>query len=85
MVKVFVRCSDKKTKVKRIVEEYGIAPELCETTRNRFDHKRKKYYYANTAKQWDDLKNYDIVLDSASLGIDGCVAILKGIMMQVMS
>ena len=27
----------------------------------------------------DDLKNYDMVLDSGTLGIDGCVAALKGL------
>ncbi len=79
VVKVFIRCTDKKKKENRIVEEYGISLEQCETTRKRFDQKRKKYYYANTAKQWDDLRNYDIVLDSASLGIEGCVAVLKGL------
>lgn len=50
-----------------------------ESTRNRFDAKRAKYYYANTAKRWDDFRNYDIILDSAALGVDGCVA-LKGLM-----
>ena len=24
-------------------------------------------------KKWDDLANYDMVLDSSAIGIDGCV------------
>ena len=33
--------------------------------------------------KWDDFKNYDIVPDSAVLGTDGCVAVLKSLMSQV--
>ena len=50
--------------------------------RKRFDSKRAKYYYANTAKHWNDLNNYDIVLNSSRLGLDGCVELLKGLLSQ---
>ena len=80
VIRVFIRCSDKDIKAKRIEKDYGIPAGECEGIRRRFDNKRCKYYFANTAKKWDDLSNYDIVLDSATLGIDGCVSVLKGIM-----
>jgi len=38
------------------------------------------YYHTNTGRRWDDLTKYDIVLDSGVLGIDGCVAALKGLL-----
>lgn len=79
VIKVFIRSSDREGKAKRIAEDYGIPEKNVESTRNRFDNKRAKYYYANTAKKWNDLSNYDIVLDSAKLGIEGCVSVLKGI------
>lgn len=79
VVKVFIRCSDKDLKLKRICEEYNISKSECESTRKRFDNKRSKYYFANTSNKWDNLTNYDIVLDSATLGIEGCVAVLKGL------
>lgn len=63
-------------KIKRIAEDYGISEYRIESTRKRFDAKRARYFYANTAKKWDDFDNYDIVLDSAKLGVDGCVAVL---------
>ncbi len=81
-IKVFIRSSDKEMKAKRIAEDYGIAERNIESTRNRFDNKRAKYYYANTAKKWDDLTNYDIVLDSAKLGIEGCVSVLKALFVK---
>lgn len=79
VIKVFIRSSDKEIKAKRIAEDYGISKKNIESTCDRFDNKRAKYYYSNTAKKWDDLSNYDIVLDSAKLGIEGCVSVLKGI------
>ena len=62
------------------MEDYGIPENEMEGTRKRFDKKRANYYYANTLQKWDDLKIYDMVLDSGRLGIEGCVAALRGIM-----
>lgn len=81
VLKVFIRCSDEEEKRKRIAEDYGVQSARIDSVRKRFDSKRARYYFANTAKKWDDLRNYDIVLDSAKLGIDGCVSLLKGILM----
>jgi hypothetical protein len=46
----------------------------------RFNKKRANYYYANTGRKWRDYRNYDIVLDSAVIGIEGCVAVLSGVL-----
>ena len=59
--------------------DYGIDEKNVESVRKRYDNKRSKYFYANTAKRWNDMKNYDIVLDSSRLGIEGCVDVLKGL------
>ena len=80
VVKVFIRCTDEEEKKKRIAADYGIAENQIDSTRRRFDKKRANYYYANTARKWDDLRNYDIVLDSAVLGIDGCVDMLNSLL-----
>ena len=80
VIKVFIRCTSEDEKKKRIAEDYGITENQIDSTRRRFDKKRANYYYANTARKWDDLKNYDIVLDSAVLGINGCVEVLKGLL-----
>ncbi len=77
VVKVFIRCSSDDMKRQRIINEYGISAESADTVRKKFDKKRSNYYYANTTKKWEDLRNYDVVLDSAVLGIDGCADILE--------
>ena len=79
VVRVFIRAEEKEKK-KRILEEYGIQESEMENVRKWYDRKRANYYYANTARKWDDLKNYDLVLNSSQLGIDGCVAVLKGLL-----
>lgn len=76
-VRVFIRCSDELRKAQRIREDYGIQEHLVESTKKRFDRKRANYYYANTGRKWEDPCNYDIVLDSGILRIEGCVAMLK--------
>lgn len=79
-LRVFIRCSDEEEKMKRITEEYGIEANKAESVKRKFDKKRANYYYANTLKKWDDLRNYDLVLDSGVLGVDGCVEVLKSLL-----
>ena len=79
VLNVYVRCSDSDAMNARIAG-YGIDAEKIEATKRKFDKKRANYYYANTLKKWDDLRNYDLVLDSGKLGIDGCVAVLESLL-----
>ena len=78
LIKVFIRASD-DMKRQRVKEEYNIPEKDAELVRKRYDKKRANYFYANTAKKWDDFTNYDIVLDTTVLGIDDCVKILKSL------
>ena len=82
VIRVFIRCSDSAKKKKRIMEDYKIPEYDVERTKKKFDKKRSNYYYANTAKKWSDPDNYDIILDSSVLGIDGCVALLKPLLLN---
>lgn len=82
VVRVFIH-ADEADKRARILEDYGIPEESVEAIRKRFDKKRANYYFANTAKRWSDLKNYDLVLNTSTLGVDGCAAALKGLLAGV--
>ncbi|MDD7295339.1 MAG: cytidylate kinase family protein, partial [Oscillospiraceae bacterium] len=77
---VFIRCNNEEEKRDRIIKDYGIQREMVESTRKRFDKKRANYYHVNTGKKWDDFRNYDVILDSGVLRINGCVAALKGLL-----
>ncbi len=76
VLNVFIHAhpDDKKERIQR---DYGVLPEAVERTMRRFDKKRGNYFYVNTARRWNDLWQYDIVLDSSRLGIGGCTSILK--------
>ena len=79
VVNVFIRCTDEQAKRQRIMVDYQVPAAQVDTFKRKFDKKRANYYHANTSKKWDDLKNYDIVLDSGILGIEGCVNALKSL------
>lgn len=79
VVRVFIRSGNGEEKRQRIAADYGIGERDIAATQKFYDRKRANYYHANTSKNWKDFGNYDIVLDSAALGIDGCVAVLKGL------
>ena len=79
VIKVFIRSSDDQEVKKRIEEDYQITKDKVESIRRYYNKKRAGYYRANTGNDWKDIKNYDLILDSAVLGIDGCVKVLKGI------
>ena len=76
VLRVFI-LSDARDKTQRVIRDYRIPKEKADATMKRFDKKRANYYYSNTTKRWNDFTNYDLVLNSGSLGIDGCVAALK--------
>lgn len=43
----------------------------------RLDKYRNEYYVYHTGKKWKNPENYDLCLDTASLGLDNSVALIK--------
>ena len=75
VLRVFIRADD-DFKRKRMITDYDIAEKDADAVCKRYNKKRANYYAFNTSKKWDDLTNYDIVLDSSRIGIEGCVGAL---------
>lgn len=78
VIRVYVHADD-KTKKERIMADYGIAEANVSIAEKKNNRRRSGYYTANTQKKWSDFCNYDIVLDSSKLGIEGCVNVLAGL------
>ena len=78
VLRVFIR-SDKETRKKRAVEEYGENEKDVETVLKKFDKRRANYYSANSDLRWNDAAGYHIVLDSGKLGVDLCAEIITHI------
>jgi cytidylate kinase len=75
-IKVFLR-ADMDFRIKRYERLYetpnGKTPEQMIS---KIDKKRSTYHKFYTGEGWDDLKNYDIVINTAKVGIDGAVEMI---------
>ena len=78
VVRVFIR-ADEESRRERIMCDYHIPEREVNAVSRRFDRKRANYYAFCTQKKWSDPDNYDIVLDSSRLGIEGCADILAAL------
>lgn len=76
---VFIRAAE-EFKNRRAVSCYGVDEKDAEALCRRFNKKRAKYYAFNTSKKWDDMSNYDMVLDSSRIGIDGCARAIEALL-----
>ena len=73
--KVFLY-ADMAFRSKRAVEKYGDPQAKVEDILTKTDKRRANYYSFYTSEKWNDLKHYDLCLNTASVGIDGAVDII---------
>lgn len=78
LLKVFIHASI-EARAKRIVEKYGESAEAPEKRLRDKDIRRSAYYHFYTDVEWGIAKNYDIALDSGTLGLDRCVDIIASL------
>ncbi|MCI8454836.1 MAG: cytidylate kinase-like family protein [Lachnospiraceae bacterium] len=73
MVRIFVY-ADMEARVKRITEKGYYANDEVHKNIRRIDRERRDYHRYYTGKDWEALGNYDLMLNSSAIGVDGCVA-----------
>lgn len=71
--------ADMDFRANRIVTLYGESEKSPEARLNEKDKRRKVNYHHYTGQEWGATENYDICLNSGSIGIDNCVEILYNI------
>lgn len=76
VLRVFV-CAPIETRCKRAVEEYGDKAENVQKTVQTIDKQRARYCQHYCDKAWEDADNYDLCLNSGTISLDQCVAIIK--------
>lgn len=69
--------ADMAFRAKRIVEVYGEREESPEQRLKDKDKRRAAYHRFYTNMKWGHAQNYDITLNSGTLGIDTCVELLR--------
>ncbi len=73
---VFIH-ADKEYRVKRAVELGDCEPKKAPDFVTKKDKQRANYYNFYSNKRWDDLQNYDIVLDTSRFSVEECVDLLE--------
>lgn len=64
--------ADKQFRADRIVRLYGESEKSPEARLNEKDKRRRVNYHHYTGRTWGTAQNYDICLNSSSLGIEAC-------------
>jgi len=75
LLTVFIHAPAEK-RAERVVRVYGDSDVSIEKRIRDKDKRRKAYYQLYTDTEWGVANNYDICLDSASIGIEKCAEIL---------
>jgi putative MATE family efflux protein len=69
VIKVFIH-SNMEDKIKRATEIYGLDKAKAEKEIKRIDKQRANHYKYYTEKEWNDSANYDISINSDTLGVE---------------
>ena len=77
-LRIFIH-ADMAFRAERIVQEYGERTESPEQRLKEKDKRRAAYHRFYTDMKWGYAPNYDLTLNSGTLGIDRCVDIIKGL------
>ena len=78
LLKVFIY-SDMESRAQRIVEQYGESNVNPEKRLKDKDKRRAAYYELYTDQKFGDFNNYDLCLNSGTIGLDKCVDIIRQI------
>ena len=64
-------------RVKHAVEHYNLSPQNALDRIRKIDKSRTNYYKYYTSRQWGNIDNFDLVINSSFTGIDGAVSVIK--------
>lgn len=77
-LKVFIH-ADMAYRAERIVKVYGERAESPEQRLKEKDRRRAAYHRFYTNMKWGHAQNYNLTLDSGTLGIEKCVEIIRSV------
>lgn len=68
--------ADKEFRADRIVRLYGESEKTPIARLNEKDKRRRVNYHHYTGRKWGDAQNYDICLNSSTLGVENCADLI---------
>jgi cytidylate kinase len=75
LVRVFISAED-EDRVAHVAQRDNLSRKEAETKVKRMDRSRKAYYNYYGDGEWGQASNYDICLNTSTLGVEGCVEVI---------
>ena len=75
LLKVFIY-SDMDARIKRVCEHHGINEQDARVMIYKTDKKRANYYNYYTSLKWGKSDNYNLMLDTGKIGVEGAAKII---------
>ncbi|MBE6597094.1 MAG: cytidylate kinase-like family protein [Ruminococcaceae bacterium] len=69
VIRLFIYADD-ATNVKNVVDLYGIRPSEAKKTIEKIDKSRAEYYKYYTGKEWSDVSNYDLCINTSGISFE---------------
>ncbi|MBO7310746.1 MAG: cytidylate kinase-like family protein [Clostridia bacterium] len=81
LARIFVY-ADKPTSISRVTELYGMTPNEAEKRIASIDKARASYYKYYTGKEWNDVQNFDLCINTSSISFEKAVDIIYDYLKQ---
>ena len=75
-VHIFIH-ADEASKIERLMKKYDLTEQKAREAMIKKDRQRQSYYNYYSSKKWGRADSYDLTLNSAKLGIEGTVELIK--------
>ncbi len=76
LVRLFVY-ADSSTCIRRVMEVDGVDTKEALRRANRISRERRDYYKYYTGKEWEDMANYDLPINTTTLELEPAVQLVK--------
>lgn len=76
LIKIFIY-SDMESKIKRAIKYYNIPKKDAKKEIEKINKLRKNHYKYYTNREWNNPENYDLCLNSDSLGVEQCAEVIE--------
>ncbi len=77
VIRIFIYSSKLADRIRRVQKRYSMSRDEAVSFMERSDTERENYYKLYSCKNWKDCSNYDIVLNTSKIPVEGCVQILE--------
>lgn len=73
---IFIYASDMEERISRVPHTERTSARNLEYYIKKKDQQRREYYKMFAEKEWGQMENYDICLNTSSLGYEGCADVI---------